>query len=114
MVAKAIPAATKPIPVTVAAPHPGDIVATPTVPFRGDIVDYTLDGTDVAQINEWRNESFVKVGEIYPMIVVRVENEFVSGSVVLGSTEPGAHSMFSVEASQGDDYGEWQWLRRSK
>jgi len=84
-------------------------VPPPPPPRRCRIVEYKLDGDDCAKINAWRTENFVTVGEVYPMMIIRVSDQYVSGAVFLDAFQDGAHLTYVVEASQGDEEGCWQW-----
>lgn len=80
------------------------------MPTPGRIVLYKLAEHDVEQIRVVRGNS-VRVGDVLPMIVVRVWHTGVNGQVMLDGREPATHWVTS--RVQGDGAGEWSWPARA-
>jgi hypothetical protein len=99
-------------------------VDTRPVPTVGRIVLYQLCESDVAEINDRRTRAIahkrqsdrgnqVEVGQVYPMLIVRVWGN-TPGSCVNGRVVLDGHDVFWVTSRCcGDKPAEWQWPQRT-
>jgi hypothetical protein len=106
----------------------GQAISTPVIkPTVGRIVYYKLSQTNAEQINKRRNDygqnpktdwpagaqahvgNRAEVGEIYPMIIVRVwpeDTHGVNGQVLLDGND----LFWVTSVAQGEAEGDWDWM----
>ncbi|WP_214317029.1 hypothetical protein [Nonomuraea sediminis] len=90
-------------------------------PTIGRIVHYRLSGHDVSMIDLHNMQSYggqgivrspVKLGEVYPAIVVRTF-EGAEKTVNLQVLLDGNTTYWATSRSEGPDHGQWSWPPRS-
>lgn len=90
-----------------------------TQPTIGRIVHYTLNAQDVALIDEQREKAgtinranHVRVGDIYPAVVVRVWGDTPGSSVNLQVLLDGPDTYWATSRSEGEGEFYWCWPPR--